>query len=594
MTRLTRRILFVFILLSVCLTQIHAQEYDPKTTDQKFNYALQLIRFAYLEKVNEPKIVDKAIVEMLKELDPHSIYISKEELTKMNEPLEGKFDGIGVQFQIVKDTIVVVDVVTGGPSEKLGIMAGDKMVTIDGKGCTGDTINNSYVLKNLRGKKGTIVKVGIVRKSRKGVMEFNITRDVIPLTSIDAIFMAAKEVGYIRLDRFSRTSMDEFRKALADLKAQGMKSLILDLRENSGGYLDVAIDLADEFLDNDKMVVYTEGVSSPRQEYKSTDKGGFERGKLVVMIDEGSASASEIVSGAIQDWDRGLIVGRRSFGKGLVQRPYDLPDGSVIRLTTSKYFTPSGRWIQKPYTDGLENYYKDALNRYNNGELVNPEKIHFPDSLKYKTNNKRTVYGGGGIMPDIFIPMDTSKISDYFVDLRRKNVLNNFVMDYIDKNRESLKMKYPKFADFQKGFQMTDEFMSTFTAFAEKEGVKRTSVNSDKLNKIISQYYDKIKTDTTLSSKYKNYQEIATYLAQNNDNLNKEIAKSALKEDESDIKAVENSEKYIRVQLKALFARNLYDINSYYQVVRDIDDAFTKAVEIIQNDKLFDKLKVSH
>ena len=248
------------------------------------------------------------------------------------------------------------------------------------------------------------------------------------------------------------------------------------------------------------------------------------------MIDEGSASASEIVSGAIQDWDRGLLVGRRSFGKGLVQRPYDLPNGSVIRLTTAKYYTPSGRWIRKPYNDGLDNYYKDVLNRYNNGELVNPDKIHFPDSLKYKTHNGRVVYGGGGIMPDIFIPLDTSKISDYFVDLRRKNVFNNFVMDYIDKNRETLLKKYPHLKNFQEQFLINDEFMKLFTDYAEKEGVKRTIVNNDKLNKIINQYYDKIKADTTLSVKYKNYEEIAAYLAKNNDNLNKEIAKNAAAE----------------------------------------------------------------
>ena len=368
-------IYLVFACFILFFTTAKAQDYDPKKTEQKINYALQLFRFAYVDKVDEPKLVQDAIIQMLKDLDPHSVYISKEELDKMNEPLVGNFDGIGVQFQILKDTIYVVDVVTGGPSEKVGIIAGDKIVAIDDKAATGDSISTNFVFSKLRGKKGTVVKVSILRKNKNKVLDFNITRDKIPLTSIDAIFMATPEVGYIRLDRFSRTSMDEFRKALSDLKAQGMKDLIFDLRGNSGGYMDIAIDLADEFLNADKLIVYTEGTSSPKQEYKSTAKGGFEKGKLVIMIDEGSASASEIVSGAVQDWDRGLVVGRRSYGKGLVQRPFDLPDGSVIRLTTARYHTPSGRCIQKSYSDGLDDYYSDYMKRYTSGELLSPDKI---------------------------------------------------------------------------------------------------------------------------------------------------------------------------------------------------------------------------
>jgi len=370
-----------------------------------------------------------------------------------------------------------------------------------------------------------------------------------------------------------------------------MKDLILDLRGNGGGLMDVAIDLADEFLSDNKLIVYTEGSSSPKQNFNSTPKGGFEKGKLVIMIDEGSASASEIVSGAIQDWDRGLVVGRRSFGKGLVQRPFDLPDGSAIRLTTARYHTPTGRCIQKSYSNGTDEYYGEFAKRYNNGELSNADKIHFPDSLKYYTNNKRVVYGGGGIMPDIFIPLDTTKISDYYIDLRRKNVFNDFIMDYVDKNRESLLIKYPNLKKFQAEFLLDNAFMADFAKTAEKAGVKKNSVNPEKLNGMIAQYVQKIKSDTTLFAKLNNYNDLSAYLVKDNETLNKEIQKYAANEDAENVKSTENSEKYIRYQLKAMLARNLYDTNAYYQIIKDIDDAFLKAVEIIKNDKMFDKLK---
>jgi len=592
MRRLTFRIALIvlFFISIISKVQSQVQTYDPLSTDQKFNYALQLIRFAYVDKVDDKKLVQDAIVQMLKELDPHSVYISKEELDRMNEPLVGNFEGIGVQFQILKDTIVIVDVINGGPSEKVGLMAGDKIVKIDDKPATGDSINNSFVFSKLRGKKGTKVKVTIFRKSKNGVIDFTITRDKIPLTSIDSYFMATNSVGYIRLDRFSRTSMDEFRKALSELKSQGMKDLIFDLRGNSGGFLDVAVDLADEFLSGDKLIVYTEGISSPKQEYKSTSKGGFENGKLVILIDEGSASASEIVSGAVQDWDRGLVVGRRSFGKGLVQRPFDLPDGSVIRLTTARYHTPSGRYIQKPYSDGLDNYYNDFAKRYSSGELVSADKIQFPDSLKYFTNNKRVVYGGGGIMPDIFIPIDTTKMSDYYVDLRRKNVFNDFIMDYIDNNREKLLKQYPDFKRFQNEFNISDNFMSSFENFAAKAGVKKNTINPDKINTIIYQYLQKIKNDTSKINSLNTYKDMADWLLNSNDILKNEIIKVTIQEDKSALSTNLASEKYIKYQLKALLARNLYDINSYYQVIKDIDDTYLKALEIIENDKLFLKL----
>ncbi len=570
---------------------LHAQ--DPKSTDQKINYVLQLIRYAYVEKVNEPKIVEKALVEMLQELDPHSIYIPKEELEKTNEPLVGNFDGIGVQFQIVKDTIVVVEVIPGGPSDKLGLLAGDKFVKIDERSAIGDSITNSWVLAHLRGKKGTTVKVGVRRNNRNELMEYNIVRDKIPLNSIDTWFMVTNEIGYLRLDRFSRTSMDEFRKALADLKSQGMKHFILDLRGNGGGFMDVAIDLADEFLSSDKLIVYTEGQSSPKKEFKSTGKGGFEKGRLVLLIDEGSASASEIVSGAVQDWDRGIIIGRRSFGKGLVQQPFDLPDGSVIRLTTARYYTPSGRCIQKAYTDGAESYYQDYMRRYLHGEFLHPDSIKFPDSLKYVTYGKRVVYGGGGIMPDVFTPIDTSKASDYYVDLRRKNVLNDFIMDYMEKNRQTLMTKYPTFKEFAKSFSLDGEFLNSFNQFAEGKGVRKNQIIPDRLTSFMADFTNDYLKDTTLAKKYKSYEEYVKEMISSG-KLQEILSKEAKNEDQQNARSIESSDKFIYSQLKALVARNLYGIRYYYEVVKDIDDSFTKALEVIQDEKQFKKLKINY
>ncbi|MCK4287842.1 MAG: S41 family peptidase, partial [Bacteroidales bacterium] len=322
---------------------VFSQNYDPNKTGKKLAAAMQIIKYAYVDSINEPELVENAIIETLKELDPHSAYISKEDIDKANEPLVGSFEGIGVSFQIFKDTILVIAPVPGGPSDKLGILAGDKIVKIDGEDATGSEINNKYVFEKLRGKKGTKVNVGIYRKGKKDLIDYTITRDKIPINSIDAVFMATPDIGYIKLNRFSKTTMEEFQESLKELEDKGMERLILDLRGNSGGYLNTAVELSDEFLPNNKLVVYTKGLRSPVREYNATLEGSFENGKLVILINEGSASASEIVSGAVQDWDRGIIIGRRSFGKGLVQRPFALPDGSVIRLTTARYYTPTGR-----------------------------------------------------------------------------------------------------------------------------------------------------------------------------------------------------------------------------------------------------------
>jgi len=523
---------FLVILLALTLNRVQAQRQDPNAGIKKYNTLIQIIKFAYVDTINEGKLVEKAIEETLKELDPHSVYIPKKEVQRANEPLEGNFDGIGVQFEILKDTITVVHPIPGGPSEKLGIMSGDKIIKIDGEVVVNKKIDNQFVLDHLRGKRGTKVIVSIYRKGKKDIIDYNIIRDKIPINSIDAAYIIAPGTGYINLNKFSQSSMQEFSTAITKLKAEGMKNLILDLRNNAGGYMGTAIELSDEFLGPGKLIVYTQGLRSQREDYFSTAKGQFQTGKLVIMINENSASASEIVSGAIQDWDRGIIVGRRSFGKGLVQRPFQLPDSSQVRLTTARYYNPSGKCIQKPYGKGVDKYYEDFSQRVKHGELIHADSIKFPDSLKYFTSKKRVVYGGGGIMPDIFIPWDSTPISDYYLDLRRKNVINSFVGEYVDHNRKSLQTDYPAFPAFDKKFVLDDEFIIRFFDYAEKEGVKK------------------------------------------------------------DEKGWIASEKLIKAQIKGLIAQKLWDMNELYAVINQNDDEVLKAIQVIQNDAIFDKLNI--
>lgn len=580
----------IFSLFFIISSFVNAQSIDRNellATDNKMSFTLNMIRYYYAEKPDMKKIVEKGIVNMLKELDPHSVYISKEDVDKMNEPLVGNFDGVGISFQIMKDTIYVVDVIRGGPSEKVGVMPGDKIVKVDDKIATGDTIKTDWVFKNLRGVKGTKVKITIERKGRKEPIVFDIIRDKIPITSVDTWFMLDKTLGYIRLDRFAQNSQSEVLEAIKDLKKQGMKELIFDLRGNGGGYLDVAFKLSDEFLDDEKLIVYTEGVSSPRYDFKSQSKGEFEKGKLVILIDETSASASEIVSGAIQDWDRGVIVGRRSFGKGLVQRPFNLPDGSQIRLTTSRYYTPSGRCIQKPWEDGLDSYYNDYMKRYQHKELITPDSIKFPDSLKYTTSNGRIVYGGGGIMPDVFVPIDTSRASDYLINLRSKGIFNNFTMQWVDDNRTTFLKQNPTFDDFNKTYPSLN-LMKEFTAYAQKEGVEHNDIKKEWVNQMVGTYLLEQVKDTTKPN-YTSYQTYAKELL-NNPELLKTIVEKAQNEDKKMEEMMKKSDIYIEATLKAMIARNLYGINYYYQSIKDTDEGLQKAISIIKNDKVYDGL----
>ncbi len=501
---------------------------------EKLQRALQFIHFAYIEELDDEKLIEDAIRGILKELDPHSTYLSADELRRANEPLEGSFEGIGIQFNLINDTIIVVSPIPGGPSERVGLMPGDKIVKINGEPSHGSQINNEFVQQKLRGERGSKVDVAIFRSGTKDLLDFTITRDRIPINSLDAAFMATPEIGYIKLNRFSRTTMREYQEASRKLIDQGMKHLILDLNFNSGGYLDVARDLADQFLESGLMIVYTEGHAAPRQELKSTFRGNFKQGKVVVLINEGSASASEIVAGAIQDWDRGLLVGRRSFGKGLVQRPFDLPDGSAIRLTTAAYHTPTGRNIQKPYDEGDESYFSDLSQRLSSGELVSPENITFPDSLRFYTkHNQRIVFGGGGIMPDFFIPLDTTRASDFYSRLVRRGIMNNFGIEYTNRNRQTLSATYPDIEAFIDGFEVDAKLFG----------------------------------------------ELIDYAA-NND----------LTPDDDEL---ENSTEILRNQLKGLIARNLFDFSAYTQVMMQQDDAFLKAIEIIENDT-FDRMNIRY
>ena len=524
--------LFLFILLSVSVIAFaQNKNTKPAETSQKLATTMYIIENFYVDTTNMSKLTEEAIVAMLKSLDPHSAYIAAKDVQKANEDLVGNFEGIGVTFQILRDTILVVSAVPGGPSEKVGIMAGDRIVTIDGEEAFGKKVNNEYVTKHLRGKKGSKVVLGIKRGDDPELIDFEVVRDKIPLNSINTYFMVDKKIGYIKLDKFAQKSYEEFEKALNDLKKQGMKSLIFDLRGNSGGYLQTAFALGNEFLGKGKTVVFTEGLKSERAYLDTESDGNFRDGRLVVLIDEGSASASEIVSGAIQDWDRGVLIGRRSFGKGLVQRPFNLPDGSQIRLTTARYYTPTGRCIQRSYEKGSEDYFKEMTKRLEHGEYYHADSIRFADSLKFNTlKTSRTVYGGGGIMPDIFMPLDTTYSSKLFTDLIRKNVFNSYCIEYVLANREKLNQEYPDFAKYKKTFVISDEMMEDFKGLAASKDVKW---NDEQFKR---------------------------------------------------------SEEWIRLRIKGMIAQDMWDVDKFYQVVMPEDKVVKKAIEVINSKKEYDKI----
>jgi len=523
---------FLLLAPNSAKAQIFSEDVNEQT--EKFGKVLNWVNRYYVDTVNEETLVEEAIVELLKQLDPHSNYISKKDVQATNEPLYGSFDGIGVTFNLLNDTIFIISPTNGGPSERMGIRAGDRIVSIEGENVAGIGITNDQVRVRLLGKKGTKVQLGVKRRGNNKVLDFTVTRDKIPIYSVDASYMIAPEIGYIKINRFSATTMDEFNEALTRLRALGLKHLILDLQDNGGGYLNTATSLADEFLKKDQLIVYTEGNNSPKTEYRATDGGSFEEGRLALLIDEGAASASEIVSGAIQDWDRGVLVGRRSYGKGLVQRGFFLPDGSMVRLTVARYFTPTGRLIQKPYDEGTQEYRNDIANRYKHGEMYSKDSISFADSLKFYTlSNKRLVYGGGGIMPDVFVPLDTSLITNYYNNLVRKGIINDFSLTYIDNHREELKVFYPDFETYNNLFVINNNI----------------------------------------------YSELKQYIVKHDSTPQNTVSESTTTEDID--KQFNDSKSIIAVQLKALIARDLWGLNEYYQVINSINPCFKNAVSII-------------
>jgi carboxyl-terminal processing protease len=477
----TKKSIFLPVLLGVALALgILIGKYIPGGVDRrehagirskndKLNSILNIIESNYVDTVNRNDLVESAIPAILKKLDPHSVYIPAKDLAQANEPLQGNFEGIGISFNMLTDTILIISTIPGGPSEKLGLLPGDKILYVNDSLVAGKHISDQKVMGMLKGRRGTVVKVKILRSGQKELLTFEITRDKIPIYSVDVDYMVNNNTGYIRINNFAMTTFDEFMKGLRELKGQGMTSLILDLRGNSGGIMDAAIQIANQFLKEGQLIVYTKGRTQPRNEARATGKGEFETGDLVVLIDEWSASASEILAGAIQDNDRGTLIGRRSFGKGLVQEPIPFSDGSGMRLTIARYYTPTGRSIQKPYNNGFEKYNDDLNDRYIHGEFEVSDSIHFADSLKFTTPGGRIVYGGGGIMPDKFVPVDTSGVSPYFVKVR--SIIYRFALKYTENNRESIK----KFTESRELERYLDKqaLLDQFVQYAAANGIKK-------------------------------------------------------------------------------------------------------------------------
>lgn len=516
------------LLLAVLVVPMQAQKKADFDIEQlrKLQMAYMAIASLYVDSVDQKKVVEDAINGVLEKLDPHSSYSDAEQTKKMNEPLEGNFEGIGVQFNMLEDTLVVVQPTSKGPSERAGILAGDRIVLVDGEPIAGVKMPRDTIMKKLRGPKGTKVKLGIVRSGVSEMLEFNIVRDKIPVNTLDAAYMITPSIGYIYLERFGATTGQEMRDAIEQLQKEGMKQLILDLQMNGGGYLGAAGKVAGEFLQKDDLIVYTEGRAAKRSVLHAEGGGRFTKGDLVILVDEYSASAAEIVAGAIQDHDRATIVGRRTFGKGLVQRPVELPDGSMIRLTVSHYYTPSGRCIQKPYVKGKkQEYNRDLLNRLNHGELTCIDSIHLDSAKVYKTLKKgRTVYGGGGIMPDVFVPLDTTAYTAYYRAISRNNLITETALKYVNHHREELKKNFSSLSKFEKNFEVPATLIDEVEEKAKKKKITPK---------------DEAEREKTIAD--------------------------------------------LRFMLKALVAYNIWDRSQYFYFINQRSATVKKALEILQN-----------
>lgn len=522
-----------FIVLAIIALTLYSNAQRMPEGIKKLLNAEYAIQNFYVDTVNENTIIENAIKGMIEKLDPHSSYTDAKETKEMEEPLVGEFSGIGIQFNMKQDTLYVIQTIPGGPSERVGILAGDRIVTVNDSTIAGVKMKNTDIMKRLRGKKDTKVNVQVKRGSSNELITFRITRDNIPLYSVDASYMVDDKTGYIRISRFGAKTHEEMMEALNKLHKEGMKQVIIDLSDNGGGYLNAAIDMCNEFLDRGQLIVYTEGNSSPRNEATAYGNGKYKDLKMVVIVNQYSASAAEIFSGAMQDWDRAVVVGRRSFGKGLVQRPFKFEDGSMIRLTVARYYTPSGRCIQKPYTKGDKKAYdEDLLERMREGEYYNLDSIQFNDSLQYKTlTHGRPVYGGGGIMPDIFVPVDTTEYSTYYRDMVAKGIVNQFTIDYVDKHRKDILKKFKTVHDFDTQFSLTDDDMKLFIEMGEKDKVK----------------FDQEKYD---------------------------ISKNVL-----------------RTMIKGLIARDVYsDTGAYTIIINHRNQDFKEALNVINDDARFQKL----
>ncbi len=488
----------------------------------KLNEILNFIENTYVDTVDKKDLTERSITSMLSLLDPHSYYIPAREFDDMNDPIEGNFEGIGIEFRIKNDTLLVIAPIVNGPSDKLGIKAGDRIIKVDTTEIAGTGITNEQVIKLLKGPRGSKVEVDIIQQGSRKRKHFSITRDQIPIFSIESPYLIKDKIGYLRITRFSKTTYDEFVQATNKLRKEGMEKLIIDLRGNGGGVLDAAIQIADEILIKNKMIVYTYGRIRNKMDYYSTNNGSLETTDIAILINENSASASEVLAGAIQDNDRGTIIGRRSFGKGLVQEQVSWPDGSALRLTVARYYTPTGRCIQKPYGANIEEYHQEAYNRYLNGELLSQDSIQFPDSLKFYTPEGKVVYGGGGIMPDIFVPIDTTNGTPYLYELRYRGIIQDFALEFVDKQRNKLQSKYKTAIDFNKHFRINNDLFNSIIKYADEHEVKR------------------------------NLEEIIT------------------------------SKELITRELKAAINRNLFNDFGYYVIMNEHDKTVQKAIEIFK------------